>query len=264
MAGTDQPIQTGVRNDAPDDRPKPLGEHFTELRRRVLVAMGAVVAATLAAWWQYPLLDRAVRFPHERAFRRLGVEASLQTLSPTEVLVFILKIGVVTGLVLASPLIIYEAWSFVRPGLTRREKRVLAPVFLLGLFFFLTGAAVAYYWVVPTALFYLAHMGRNLEVMSNWTLTAYVNFLLAVLLSFGVAFELPLVMLGLGASGIVRPSAFLRPIRIVIVAAFVLGAILTPPDVTTQIIMALMLMALYFIGILFARIGHAWTGRTDT
>ena len=250
------PADENVPSGGNSDSPRPLAAHLAELRTRIVVSLVSTAIATAAAWWQYPLLFRLVKRPLEAAAMRLPVEPVLQAWAPLEPFMFVLKLGIVSGLVLASPVLLFETWMFLRPGLTAREKRVLAPIFALGLLFFIAGAAAAYFWVAPTALYYLASFAAKSGILYNLRLSEYTSFLINLLLAFGIAFELPLVMLGLSASGILAPTAFMRPIRYVIAGAFVIGALLTPPDVVTQIIMAVMLIALYFLGILFARIGY--------
>jgi len=250
------PADENVPSGGNSDSPRPLAAHLAELRTRIVVSLVSTAIATAAAWWQYPLLFRLVKRPLEAAAMRLPVEPVLQAWAPLEPFMFVLKLGIVSGLVLASPVLLFETWMFLRLGLTAREKRVLAPIFALGLLFFIAGAAAAYFWVAPTALYYLASFAAKSGILYNLRLSEYTSFLINLLLAFGIAFELPLVMLGLSASGILAPTAFMRPIRYVIAGAFVIGALLTPPDVVTQIIMAVMLIALYFLGILFARIGY--------
>ena len=245
-----------------NDPPRPIGEHLSELRWRVIAIICTVAAATAAAWWQYALLLGIVERPLRQAAARLGIAATLQTFSPAEAFVFVMKIGVIAGLVFSSPMILYQLWAFVEPGLTRRERGVLMPVFVLGLFFFLAGAALAYFWVAPAALYYLSLVARNVGVLYNLRLSEYTEFLVDLMLAFGAAFELPLVMLGLSAGGIAAPSAFARPWRLVVVGAFVIGAILTPPDVISQIVMAAVLIGLYCLGIAFAKIGWKRSSRS--
>ena len=247
-----------------NDPPRPIEYHLIELRRRLIVIIATVAVTTGVSWWQYKWILETVERPlilvNEQL--KLGTAANLQTFSPAEAFIFVMKIGVLAGLILASPMIIYQLWMFLSPGLTKREKGILLPVFAMGLIFFLAGATLAYFWVMPAALYYLALVAKNINVLYNLRLAEYTGFFISVIVAFGAAFELPLVMLGLGASGIVAPSAFWRPWRYVVVGAFVLGAVLTPPDVVSQIIMAAVLIILYTLGVYFAKIGARYMGRS--
>lgn len=261
-----------------EDTPRPLGEHFGEMRRRLLISAGTVVLAAAVTWSQLDHVNRLVLRPLHQAGSRLVVKFGLPdredlathpnkpsilvmppTFKPTEGFVYAVKLGILVGILAATPIILFQIWAFVAPGLTRRERRIIRPVFLFGAFFFLAGAAMAYYWVVPTALYYLAWVDWWLGFHSMWRIAEYSAFLISLLLVFGLAFELPLVMCAIGFAGLIRPSAFLRPIRYVIAAAFVLGAVLTPPDVSTQIMMATTLIGLYFLGVGFAKVGYHYS-----
>lgn len=258
-----------------EDLPRPLGEHFAELRRRVIISIAAVAVAAATCWACFDIVNAAVLRPLRLVRQRLAdrlaapeealVPLRPPTLRPTEGFMYVVKLGFAVGLLLASPIVLYQAWMFVAPGLMRRERRIVRPVFMFGALFFAAGAMMAYFWVVPAALYYLAWIDCRLGFVPTWRPAEYSSFLVNLLLVFGLAFELPLVMAAVGFAGLVQPRRLLRPIRYMIAAAFVLGAVLTPPDVASQLMMAVTLIALYALGVAFAHIGYRYSahGRLD-
>ena len=171
----------------PGDTPIPLGEHFGELRRRLLISAAVVAVVTGVTLSQIDKVSKLVLRPLHKAAERLVVRfeplkledleepfarpeeptilfSRPPTFRPTEGFVYAVKLGLLVGLLLSTPIILYQLWGFIAPGLTRRERRIIRPVFLFGAFFFLAGIAMAYYWVIPTALYYLAYFDWWLEL----------------------------------------------------------------------------------------------------
>ncbi|MGB3755108.1 MAG: twin-arginine translocase subunit TatC, partial [Rivularia sp. (in: cyanobacteria)] len=159
------------------------------------------------------------------------------------------KVAGYSGLVLASPFVLYQLVQFVLPGLTRRERRLLIPVFMGSSVLFLSGLVFAYFALIPAALNFFINYGADV-VEQSWSIDKYFEFVLLLLFSTGLAFQIPVIQLLLGALGIVSSKAMISGWRYVIMGAVVLGAILTPStDPLTQSLLAGAVLGLYFGGI---------------
>ncbi|MCZ6681476.1 MAG: twin-arginine translocase subunit TatC [Candidatus Poribacteria bacterium] len=161
-----------------------------------------------------------------------------------------LKISITCGVLLASPVILYQVWAFVFPALTQQEKRFALPLFLIIVFFFLVGAIFAYFIVIPVILEFSAKLFPDLANL--WELERYVNFLTRLLLGFGIAFELPIVMAFLSRIGVINAQGFRERQSYAVVGIFTMSAMLTPADVLSMLLMGIPLMLLYQLGIFFA------------
>ncbi|MFH2064473.1 MAG: twin-arginine translocase subunit TatC [Pseudomonadota bacterium] len=164
-----------------------------------------------------------------------------------------LKVSFLTGLMLASPVIIFEFWMFVSPGLYKKERMMLVPIILLSIIFFLGGALFGYFIVFPFGFaFFLGFANENIQAFPS--MREYLGFASKMLIAFGLVFELPLVLTSMARLGIISVDFLKKNRKYAILLSFIVGAILTPPDVITQIMMAGPLMFLYEISILGARI----------
>jgi sec-independent protein translocase protein TatC len=238
----------------PGETEKPFIEHLMELRSRILVCLFGVVLCMIAAWIFYdhlvviikqPLLDYNATVPVEAQARLLATSMS----GP---FVFVLSLGLWAGLLVSSPLIIWQIWRFVSPGLYRREKLAILPIFTIGIFFFAGGVLFAYTYTLPAAIRFLVPYAARLGAEMRPTLGEYLRFVIMILASFGIAFETPLVILALARLGLVTAGGLARKWQYMIVVSFVLGAFLTPPDVVTQLMMAGCLASLYVLSIVLA------------
>lgn len=187
----------------------------------------------------------------------------LASFSPTDRISAIFKISIYGGLLLALPIIIYEALAFIVPGLTRGERRVL----LLGtfgcMFFMLAGMAFAYYVVLPRALNFLLDVAAE-NVVSVTGIHEYISFVTRIILWIGIAYQLPMVLAVAARVGMVTAGQLLRFWRYAIVLVFILAAIATPtPDPLTQSVVAIPLLGLYFLGVLFAKILYTPRGEAE-
>lgn len=178
----------------------------------------------------------------------------LRARGPTSGFLIILKIGLWGGIMLALPLFISQLWSFVSPGLHSNERKAIAPIFWFGLVFLLLGAALAYLYVVPTALDYLIAVNEALGLERTLRVEQYVGFVIQLMFAFGLAFELPLVILALSHLGLVTPAWLWKQKRYAVLASVVVGALLTPPDIISQIILAGCMLVLYFFSILLSQL----------
>lgn len=225
-----------------------LMEHLKELRNRVIVSALALVVTTILCFvfWQTILgwLLAPARESHP--------EFTLKVFGPTESIGILFKIGLYGGLMLASPVFVYELLAFVVPGLTMRERKVILPAILGSTFFLLGGMAFAYWIILPASLGFLLDFGNEqLDVIPQ--AKPYMDFAIRIIFWVGVSFELPMVMGLIGWLGIVRARQMLGFWRYGIVVVFIISAVVTPtPDPYNQSLVAGPLLVLYFVGVLFA------------
>ena len=180
-------------------------------------------------------------------------EVSLVYISMTEAFLTKVKISIVAGVVLVSPVLFWQIWGYVVPALRPNEKRAVLSLLPISLVLFASGVSFAYYTVFRFAAgFLLMVAGEGLSAMIS--VSRYVSFLLAFVLPFGFIFQLPLIVLFLTRTGIISAQFLVKKRKYVILAAFVIGAVLTPPDVISQVFMAGTMILLYEISILIARL----------
>ena len=232
----------------------PFLDHLEELRTRILRALGAVVLAFGVGLWlvqQFQLVSLL-----KRPIAPYLLDGKLIVTSPTEPVMIVLKLGFLVGLVLASPVILWQTWAFLAPALYEREKKALVPSLFIGLLLFLTGAVLAYLYVVPQALRVL--FSFQTEAIAPFiTYDAYFGFVLQIVLALGISFELPLVMVILSWLGVVGPSELGRFRRYAVVLAFIAGAVLSPgADLLSMVMMTVPLLLLYEVGVAGSAIIH--------
>ncbi len=232
----------------------PFLDHLEELRSRILRSLAAVVVGFGIGLWavqQFQLVSllKAPIAPYL-------LDGKLIVTSPTEPVMIVLKLGFLVGLVLASPVILWQLWAFLAPALYEREKRALVPSLFVGLVLFLTGAVLAYRFVVPQALRVL--FSFQSEAISPFiTYDAWFGFVLQVVLALGISFELPLVMIILSWLGVIGPGELHRFRRYAVVCAFIAGAVLSPgADLLSMLMMTVPLLFLYEVGVAGSAIVH--------
>lgn len=221
--------------------------HFEELRRRILISLVAVAILTLVSYSLSPaLLDLCIR-----PLQQSG--ADLYFTRPYEAFLAHLKIACLSGIVLSSPLWISQAWFFAAPGLYQKEKRILLPLIFFSSLFFLLGVLFSYLILVPLGLRFLLSF-QTAHIKPLLGVDAYFSFLIVLILTVGVLFDFPLVMIGLVRLGILRSSEIAKARKAVIVFLVILAAVLTPsPDPVTQLLLAVPLWVLYEISLMIAR-----------
>ncbi len=232
----------------------PFLEHLEELRARLVRALLALIIGVGIGIWltgQYKLVDvfQAPIIPLLNG-RHLVVQ------SPTELVMITLEIGFITGLVLASPVLIWQLWAFLSPALYAREKKAIVPALFAGMLLFLTGAILSFIFLVPSALRVLLGFTPGTFDMLI-TFDKYFDFVLQVVLAMGLSAELPLLIIMLAVLGVVTPAMLNKFRRFAIVLAFAAGAILSPgTDIFSMLMMTAPLLVLYEIGFLGAVIAH--------
>ena len=232
-------------------------EHVDEFRKRIVRAGLALLVGAGGCWiYRETLLSWLMR-PYEHAWvaRKLPGTPELQTLSPTDPFVGYMQLSMVGGIILAAPVIFYQLWAFISPGLYAREKRFVIPFVLFSTLLFASGVAFCYFAAFPLFFDYffslLGKIGDSGTVLTQRpTLGYYLDFTTRILLAFGAVFEMPLLLTFLAIAGIVTPRQLLSFSRVAILAAFIIGAIITPGgEVTSQLVMSSALIGLYFISV---------------
>ena len=215
-------------------------EHLDELRRVLVQAAGASLAGALAGWWLAPRVL-------EDIIRRTVKEAVV--LSPLEAFNERFKLALLLGLFLALPIVLHRIWSFVVPGLFKRERGWILPFVMASIALFALGAWVAYGYLVPLVIQVLSTF-MTPSLKAEIRLSALLGFVYNMALACGLVFQLPLVTMALTAIGLVTPRTLLRQWRYAIVAAFFVTAVITPGDVVTaQIVMGVPMTLLYFVSV---------------
>jgi sec-independent protein translocase protein TatC len=235
------------------EEPEPLPEgtlisHLLELRSRLLKAFVAVLIAFCPAWYYCNQLFDLVSQP---LVARLPPGQTLIATTVTATFTAPLKLAFVAGLLVAMPYVLFQIWAFVAPGLYKHEKRFAVPLLITAILLFYGGVAFSYFVVFPLAFkFFIATTPKNVMLMAD--VTNYLKFVLTLFVAFGVAFETPVAVVLLVLTNLVSLDK-LRSVRgYVLIAVFIIAAVLTPPDVLSQFSMALPMYLLYEGGILLA------------
>ncbi len=225
----------------PDDIEMSLFDHLEELRQRIFAALIAVVVAIVGCFIGVKPLVEILQVPAH------GVK--FLQLAPGEFFFVSIKVAGYSGLVLATPVILYQIVQFVLPGLTRRERQFILPVVVGSSVLFLGGLVFAYIALIPAALNFFINYGTDI-VEPLWSIDKYFEFVLLLLFSTGLAFQVPVLQVLLGLLGIVSSRQMLSGWRYVILAGVIVGAVLTPStDPLTQSLLAGAILGLYFGGI---------------
>jgi sec-independent protein translocase protein TatC len=223
--------------------------HLIELRDRLLRSIIAVVVVMVCLFPFAKEIYAAIAAPLVKV---LPAGAHMIATDVTGTFLVPLKVTAMAAFLIALPYVLWQVWAFVAPGLYQHEKRLAAPVILSSVAFFAIGMSFAYFVVFPVAFgFFAGYAPTGVQMMTD--IDKYLSFVLTMFIAFGVTFETPVVVIVLVRMRVVRIDQ-LKAIRsYVIVGAFVVGAIFTPPDVVSQLLLALPLWLLYELGVLMAR-----------
>jgi len=234
----------------------PFLDHLEELRWRILKALIAVFAGALLCFF---LSDRLVEVLVAPA-RSLSTPPKLIFLKPVGMFLVRLEASLVGGILLGLPVVLYQMWAFVVPGLFERERRTIPALLVASILCFSAGVLLAYFVVIPIALRFMIGMATD-YVEPQFDIGRYISFILRLLVAFGVVFELPVFSYFFSSMGILTPRFLRRNRRYAVVVIVVLAAVITPPDVVSQILMAGPLLLLYEVSILVSDVAQR-TGRS--
>jgi sec-independent protein translocase protein TatC len=232
-----------------EDREMPLIEHLTELRQRLLNAIGAVFALFLALIYFANPIYQFVSEPLRRFLpdgaTMIATEVASPFLAP-------FKLTLVVAFMAAMPYVLYQAWAFVAPGMYRHEKRFAVPLLASSIVLFYAGVAFAYFIVCPLVFgFFTSVSPEGVAVMTD--INHYLSFVLTMFFAFGFAFEIPVATVLLVWAGITTPEALTAKRPYIVVGCFVAGMLLTPPDVFSQTMLALPMWLLFEVGVIASR-----------
>ncbi len=262
--------EKGMAEGPEDDQPMSFFDHLAELRKRLV---RAALSLTVGVSICYVFVDKLTQWllkPFAQAWA--AVQASckidlelaclssdtprLQNLSPFESVMVDIRIAMVGGLFLAAPVVFYELWGFISPGLYKREKKMVVPFAATSAVMFAIGGWFCYQFVLPVATEFLLEYGLRkdggedpVQIMAEYTYSDHITYTTRLLLGFGLIFEFPLAVFFLSAAGVITHKTLLKHWKIMVVAIFIVAAFLTPPEPISQILMAMPMCGLYAISI---------------
>jgi sec-independent protein translocase protein TatC len=239
------------------DKPMTFWEHLDELRKRIMVCVITFILACVAGWEVREPVVKVITEPYKRAWedQKISGVPNLNFDAPGGAFSAYLYAALLIAGALSVPMVFYQVWAFVAPGLYAREKKFVIPFVVLSTLLFVGGGYFGWLTAFPIAFnYFLGFSGPlggagGLQITPTIMLDKYLDFVVQMLLAFGVIFELPLLLLFLSIAGIVNYLSLIRFGRWFILIAVLLAGVLTPPDVTSQVIMAVPLCVLYVLSI---------------
>jgi sec-independent protein translocase protein TatC len=228
-----------------DETRLPLTDHLAELRTRLFRVLLAWAVGSAAAWNFSEQIFGLLLAP---AVESLGRDATLQAIAPTEIFFTYLKCALLAGFVFALPVIFWQLWAFVSPGLYDTERNAVVPFVGISTLLFAGGAVFGYTQVFPLMFSFFTSFDSEF-VKSAWTMREVFALTTRLFLAFGVAFELPVVVFFLSLAGIVDAPTLLRATPYAVLGVFVLAALLTPPDWVSQVFLGVPMVGLYLLGV---------------
>lgn len=217
--------------------------HLDELRKRLIYSSIVLIISILVCYnFSEPIVKNMID---------IAGNINFVFIAPAELLMSYIKISVIAGLVVAAPFIFLQIWMFVSPGLVKGERRTIAVSLFIGGMFFILGVVFAYLVVLPIMLnFFMGFQIEQIEEMISFS--NYLSFVISTLLSFGIIFELPIIMVILTKFHILKVSFIKKNRKYTILIIFIIAAILTPPDVITQTLLAGPMILLFEVGVFFS------------
>lgn len=259
MTKKDEPSTPDTEADEPDapedDKPMSFWDHLEELRARIVRALLALVAGTLVSWYFKEKILEFLYQPFRDSWIEQGVpgDPALNFKSPADPFIAYFNLSLIGGIALAAPFIFYQLWAFIAPGLYAREKKMVVPFVFFSSVLFVGGGYFGYLAAFPITFGYFLGMSGNvgdtLKVMPTIMMDDYISFVMKMLLGFGVIFQIPILATFLARVGLLTHKKMIRWVRYYIFIAFFVAAVLTPPEWTSQLVMAIPACLLYFFAI---------------
>jgi len=238
-----------VQQSSVDDK-QPFLSHLKELRDRIIVC---IIAIGIAFILTYYFKEKVFAFLMEPFIKVMPAKSSFIFTGITEAFITYFKISIVAALFIVAPVILYEFWMFVSPGLYEKERRYVYPFIFLGSLCFICGALFCYYIVMPYMYrFFVSYAAEFIIPMPD--LKSYMSMTLKLLVMFGLLFQLPLVAFYLAKAGIIHYRMLSNKRRYAILAIVIVSAVITPPDVSSQLLIAVPLWGLYELSIVIVRV----------
>lgn len=237
---------------ADSEQELPFTSHLEELRKRLMIAAGTWLAAFIGC---YSFSERLFQYISEPVRAALPEGSSLVFINATEPFFTYLKVAAIAGLLVSLPVIFWQLWAFVAPGLYSHEKKLAIPFVIASTLCFVAGTYFGFTFVFPTIFTFLITFGTGTgEISAMLSMGAYLTLSFRLLMAFGMVFELPIVIFFLARMGVVDHKWLAKNRKYALLLAFVIGAILTPPDVFSQTAIAGPFIILYEVGIIVARL----------
>lgn len=234
-----------------------LRPHLVELRKRLFICVSCVIVVFFICLFFSNHILKILSNPVEKALlaSNQGVELSnkMTFVELTEPIFTAMKVSFFAALLICSPIIFWQFWKFVAPGLYDNEKKLVLPFVISATFMFILGVSFCYFIVIPMAFSFLIFFGWTHNLTPLISIGLYVGFFIKIMLAFGIAFEMPIFTYFLAKLGIVSDAFLKRHFRIAILLIFIFAALMTPPDVLSQFLLALPLCLLYGLSIYIAK-----------
>lgn len=229
-----------------------LKPHIQDLRKRLIISCLTLIIVFLVCFSFWDHIFEWIKLPLTQAFQN-DVRGELVQLSPAEGVFTAMKVSFFASLAISMPVIFWQIWLFIAPGLYKHEKMIIIPFVFFATLMFAIGASFAYFIVFPYVIKYVLLFGNEF-FSANISVENYVTFFTRLILGFGIAFELPVLSYFLAKVGLITDETLKGFFKYAIVIIFIIAAIITPPDVLSQFFMAIPLIGLYGISILIAKI----------
>jgi sec-independent protein translocase protein TatC len=241
----------------------PFFDHLEELRQRLFYCAGAIAVGAIVAFVLFTMVPgfHIIHFLARPIDPYLHGRPLVFT-HPGDKFQLYLDAGFVVALIVASPVLLYQLWGFISPAMYEREKKVAIPVISGVIVLFLCGLTLAYTIILPLTCDFLLNVGSGDEGVALITISEYLGLEIYMCVAFGAAFEIPIVLMGLAAVGLVTPQFLTKYRRYAIVGGLIGGSLITP-DPTAMFVIAIPLYGLYELGIFLARIAHRWRERRE-
>ena len=258
MSATDHNGADGMGEGPEGDTPMSFFDHLAELRKRLFRAVAALVLSAIVAYVYVDKISGFLQQPFMQAWKsaELKGEPTMLNLSALDVILTDIWLALFAGLFVAAPVIFYQLWMFVSPGLYAKEKKIVVPFVATSAGMFAGGAAFCYYVVLPIATeFFLKYTSQKsassggVEVVTAYTYADYISYVMKILLGFGLMFELPLAVFFLAKAGIITHKTLLRHYKVALLIITITSAVLTPPDPVTIWLMGIPMCLLFFVSI---------------
>ena len=245
--------------DVIDDKAMPLLDHLIELRKRLMWSGGAFLLAFFVCYYFSGQIYVFLAQPLSDIYHEMGVERRMIYTALTEAFFTYLKVAMFGAAFISFPIMATQLWLFIAPGLYRSEKRAFAPFLIASPVLFLLGASLAYYFIFPVAWkFFISFeqigAGGSMPIQLEAKVGEYLDLVMKLIFAFGIAFQLPVALSLMAKVGIISSKGLMKYRRYAYVGMFIIAAILAPPDVITQIGLAVPLIGLYELSIIAARI----------
>jgi len=230
-----------------------LGDHLEELRTRLILTFAGLLIGVIVCLFFGKFFINILTIPFGKALGTENVLRQLQTIKPAEGFLVYVKVCLFFGLLVSSPWVFWQIWSFVSSGLYKHERNFVHAVVPASSILFITGALFFLFAIAPLAMSFFIRINEGLSVSSNWTIQSYMDLILGLTLVFGIAFQLPIAIIFAERMGLVSVPALQKGRKFVILALVIIAAMATPPDVISQIALATPLYILFESSILICK-----------